>query len=163
MKQFITTLIAIILLSVTSAYAGNRTPQKFSDPVYENTIQKPSYRSFELGLSVGSVPTQLSEIPDNLLFGLNTVFDKCYIGLSAGQLGGDGLFGAKAGYAFRLNFFEGRNKFDAVISPYAGALFYDDETYLNYGIYTIFKVTNGFGLSMDMNQSYLSLGFSISF
>lgn len=164
MKKFITILSAIILMAIsfTSAYAGNSMPQKFGDPVYENTLQKPSYRSLELGLSVGSAPTLFSEIPDNLVFGLDAVFDKCYIGLSAGSLDSDGLFVAKGGYAFRLNFFEGRNNFDAVVVPYIGGVFYDEEVYMNYGVHTIFKVTNAFGLSLDMSPYNLMFGFSIA-
>ena len=174
MKNFIyilTAFIACLLYTVPMSAENGRT-QKFKDSVYENTAPKPNYRATELGLSVGIIPySTLSTTGDgkittgtsNIIVGLDVVFGNAYVGLYGGEIHQNGAFIPRIGYAFRLNFFDGKLPFDAVVAPYLGMTLSNGYATLTYGAHTIFRASQVVGVAFDMNPSYCSLGLSFAF
>lgn len=161
MKKIIT-LIAITLIAFT-ANAENK-PQKFQDGIYQKIERTATtYKATEVGLTVGvlgGMPFEyVGEDMDGMVINANAVFKNLYIGIGLGNE----IFLPKAGYAFRVKFFDTDKQYDAVVAPYAGALIMEDLSALNYGVYTVFKLSDGFGLSLDLNIAYAAIGFSIAF
>lgn len=159
MKKF----IAVFAMAVI-AFVSINAESKFKDGIYESTgFGTKSYKATELGLSLSVIngyPLDMAvEDMDGFMLGLDAVFSNFYVGAA----GGNEIFSGKVGYAFRLKFFDSSKQFSAVVSPYCGIVVYDGDTGINYGVHGIFKLTNTFGLSMDMSPLALSVGFSIAF